>query len=189
MAKWRQWSGPGPGVDALGQPVIDPTKNVDALVEAAIKRQDDLREVAAAHLRELAELRASYDRELREAESQRIDAIRAVDVEAVRQAAAVAATQATVLASQLAATAEAARTAVQAASTASDINLRTALEPIQKDIQDLRKAQYEAQGVRTQAVETMTGGRSTTLIVIAAVSVLVAVISLATSVGLALMAM
>lgn len=146
----------GPGVDALGNPVRDPTDNVRELVDAAIVRLDDLREMGEKHARELAELRASYDRELREAESNRIDAIRAVDVGAVNRAAEVAATQATVLAAQLAATAEAARTQVAAAASAAVTGLAAALEPIQKDIQDLRKAQYEAQGVKAQAVETTT---------------------------------
>jgi len=34
---------PGPGVDAQGRAVVDPTKNVLDLVNAAIKRQDDIR--------------------------------------------------------------------------------------------------------------------------------------------------
>jgi len=42
---------PGPGVDAQGQPVVDPTKNVLDLVEAAIRRQDDLRNVEAVNIR------------------------------------------------------------------------------------------------------------------------------------------
>lgn len=147
---------PGPGVDASGRAVIDPTENVRELVEAAIKRLDDMRDLEALHAKELADLRASYDRELRQAESNRIDAIRAVDVGAVNRAAEVAATQATVLAAQLAATAEAARTQVAAAASAAVTGLAAALEPIQKDIQDLRKAQYEAQGVKTQTTETTT---------------------------------
>jgi hypothetical protein len=133
---------PGPGVDAQGRPVIDPTQNVLDLVDAAIRRQDDLREVEAQHIREILNLRAEYDRELREAESNRIDAIRAVDVGAVNRAAEVAATQATVLAAQLSATAEAART-----------NLVASLEPVQKDIQDLRKAQYEIAGAKANVGE------------------------------------
>jgi hypothetical protein len=144
---------PGPGVDAQGRAVIDPTQNVLDLVDAAIKRlddvadsafrrQDDLREVEAQHIREILNIRAEYDRELREAESNRIDAIRAVDVGAVNRAAEVAATQATVLAAQLSATAEAART-----------NLVASLEPVQKDIQDLRKAQYEIAGAKANVGE------------------------------------
>lgn len=62
---------------------IDPTANVLQLVEAAIIRQDDLREADSRHAHELNELRASYQQKLREAETARIDAIRAVDVGAV----------------------------------------------------------------------------------------------------------
>jgi hypothetical protein len=152
---------PGPGVDAQGRAVIDPTQNVLDLVDAAIRRQDDLREVEAQHIREILNLRAEYDRELREAESNRIDAIRAVDVGAVNRAAEVAATQATVLAAQLSATAEAARTGLVAA-----------LEPIQKDIQDLRKAQYEIAGAKANVGETrlnlgaLLGGLSVLLVLV-----------------------
>jgi len=153
--------GPGPGVDAQGRPVIDPTQNVLDLVEAAIKRQDDLREKDAEHIREIIGIRAEYDEKLREAESDRIDAIRAVDVGAVNRAAEVAATQATVLAAQLQATAEAARTGLVAA-----------LEPIQKDIQDLRKAQYEIAGAKANVGETrlnlgaVLGGLSVLLVLV-----------------------
>lgn len=135
-------SDPGPGVDAAGRPVIDPTQNVLDLVQAAIQRQDDLREAEARHARELAAMRASYDRELREAESQRIDAIRAVDVSAVQRAAEVASIVAETLRTQVATTAQ------QAAA-----GLAAALEPIIKDIADLRRAQYEAQGVKANVVD------------------------------------
>lgn len=174
---------PGPGVDRFGQPVFDPSKNVLDLVEAAIQRQDDLREMQArygtqigemreVHARDVAELRSSYDAQLREAarrseerldykdqqlraaETARIDAIRAVDVGAVNRAAEVSATQATTLATQVATSAEALRGQVEAARQQTATALAAALEPIQKDIQDLRRAQYEAQGQKTQVVET-----------------------------------
>jgi hypothetical protein len=174
---------PGPGVDAYGQPVIDPTQNVLDLVQAAITRQDDLREMQASyttrigemrevHARDVSELRASYDSQLREqarrseerldykdqqlraAETARIDAIRAVDVGAVNRAAEVSATQAATLATQVATSAEALRGQVEAARQQTATALAAALEPIQKDIQDLRRAQYEAQGVKAQTVET-----------------------------------
>ncbi len=134
---------PGPGVDAAGQPVIDPTRNVLDLVAAQVQRQDDLREAEAASLRREVSLRAEYDQKLRHAESARIDAIRAVDVGAVQRAAEVSAQQATTLAAQVALSAEAVRVALAAA-----------MEPIQKDIADLRRAQYEAQGSRGQVGET-----------------------------------
>ena len=144
----------GLGVDAQGGPVVDPTQNVLDLVAAAIKRQDDLREAESRHVREIANLRAEYIAELRQAEARRIDAIRAVDVGAVQQAAQVSATQATTLAAQVATSAETLRTQVQAAATAATVALAAALEPIQKDIADLRRAQYEAQGVKTQNIDS-----------------------------------
>jgi hypothetical protein len=144
----------GPGVDAQGRPVIDPTRNVLDLVAAAIQRQDDLRKADAEHIRESTKLRAVYEDKLRAAETARIDAIRAVDVGAVQRAAEVSAQQASTLAAQVANSAEALRTQVQAAATAAEQKLSAALEPIQKDIADLRRAQYEAQGQKTQVIET-----------------------------------
>lgn len=132
----------------------DPTENVKKLVDAAMQRQDDLRAMESKHVRELMALRSSYDEKLRNAESNRIDAIRAVDVGAVNRAAEVATTQAQALATQLIATAEASRVQVQAAATAAVTSLAAALEPIQKDIRDLRDAQSRGLGVREQVVET-----------------------------------
>ncbi len=167
----------GAATDPLGRAVLDPTKNVLDLVEAAIRRQDDLRTAEAAHLRELATLRAEYDAKLRLAESERIDAIRSVDVGAVNRAAEVAATQALTLATQVATSAETLRTQVQAAATASTVALAAALEPVQKDIADLRRAQYEAQGQKTQVVETQARGGSIGLWVALGFTVLVFLVS------------
>ena len=134
---------PGLATDASGNPVIDPTKNVETLVEASDKRQDDLRTMEGTHVRELIALRAEqrqhelaalkevqkiredYAKELREAEGQRINAIRQVDVEAVQRAAEVQATQATALAAQVAASAESMRNQVQAAATAAATGVGT----------------------------------------------------------------
>jgi hypothetical protein len=152
--------------------VIDPTKNVMALVagqvkrsddlaaaneklaEAKEKRQDDLRATEAEHVREMARLRAQFDNALREKETQRIDAIRAVDVQAVQRAAEVSAVQATTLATQVQASAETLRTQVATTATAQTTALAAALEPIQKDISELRKTQYEQQGQKAAQVET-----------------------------------
>ena len=143
------------GVDAQGRLVLDdPTKNVLDLVNAAIKRQDDLRDGADRHAREIAALYAAHGAEMRKAESARIDAIRAVDVGAVNRAAEVSAQQASTLAVQVATSAETLRTQVAAAATAATVALAAALEPIQKDIADLRRAQYEAQGVKANVGET-----------------------------------
>jgi len=151
---------PGPGVDAYGDPVLDPTRNVLDLADAAITRQDDLREQEARHRRELDAIRAAHGKELREAEAARIDAIRAVDVGNVQRAAEVQAAQALTLATQVTTSAEALRASQAQASALADTKLVTALEPIQKDIQDLRRAQYEAQGQKTQVVETQAKGGS-----------------------------
>jgi hypothetical protein len=145
--------------------VIDPTENVKALTEAAVHRLDDLRDMETrhqdrirvlmvGHMAEVSKLRAEYDTLLREAESKRIDAIRAVDVGAVQRAAEVSAAQAQTLAIQVATSAETLRAQVAAAATASATALGAALDPIQKDIADLRRAQYEAQGQKTQVVES-----------------------------------
>lgn len=163
---------PGAGVDSKGQPVLDPTKNVLDLVEAAIKRQDDLRQMEALHQREIGDLRHEYEAELRKAETARIDAIRAVDVGAVNRAAEVSATQAATLASQVATSAETLRAQVAAAAQAATTALAAALEPIQKDIADLRKTQYEQAGQKAQTIESGTGSRAWIGLAIAGVAAL-----------------
>ncbi len=158
------------GPDAAGQPVVDPTHNVIQLVQSAVSRLDDLRradmvtvEKMFAAIEKMNGQRDLHAIELREAESARINAVRAIDVGAVQQASAVAATQASTLAAQVATSAETLRTQVAAAASAATIALSAALEPVQKDIADLRRAQYEAQGSRTQIVETHARGASTGL--------------------------
>jgi hypothetical protein len=121
----------------------DPTKNVETLVDTSDRRQDDLREASVGALRREMELRASYEDKLRKAESDRINAIRSVDVGNVAAAAQVAETRANTLAQQVITTADAFRAAMAAA-----------LEPIQKSIEDLRRAQYEAQGQKSQVSDT-----------------------------------
>lgn len=120
----------------------DPTKNVESLVEAAMKRQDDLRTAESVHIRELMALRASYDQRLRDAEAARIDAIQARSDLTVRSAAEVQQTQANTLAAQVLATADAFRALMGAE-----------LAPVKASIDDLRRVQYEAQGQKTQVVE------------------------------------
>lgn len=165
----------GPSVDVAGSPVIDPTENVLSLVEAAVKRLDDLgskessylRQMAekeSTHLREIINVRAVYEEKLREQdakhaenlrqqEAARIDAIRAVDVAAVGRAAEVSQQQANTLSAQVASTAEAMRNQVATTAAAWSESMRTSLEPIQKSIEDLRKAQYEQQGQKSAQSE------------------------------------
>jgi hypothetical protein len=167
---------PGPGVDATGRPALDPTENVkdlmkaaieriDDLLGAAVKRNDDLREMESRHYRELmqmesnhqsdqAALRGYFGEQLRLAEAKRIDAIRTVDVAAVQQAAEVASLQATTLANSLTQTAETLRVQVQVTAAAAQTALDSVVMPMKVAIEDLRRAQYEAQGMRGQVVES-----------------------------------
>jgi hypothetical protein len=148
-------------VDAAGRPVLDPTRNVLDLVEAAIKRLDDLNDAWRIHyagrfqdVEDRITREFNYTMELRKAEAERINAIRSVDVAALQQATSAAEIRATALATQVAQSAEAMRAQVAAAAQASESSLRSALEPIQNAIADLRRAQYEQQGQRTQVSET-----------------------------------
>jgi len=77
----------GQGVDAKGGPVIDPTANVIALVEANAKAASALRDADVkfndaqhAHLKEIGELRASHAKETRTFDSERQSSIRDVDM-------------------------------------------------------------------------------------------------------------
>lgn len=99
-------------------------------------------------------LTAGFQSELRHAETERIDAIRAVDVGAVQRAAEVAALQAATLAATVATSAEAMRAQVAAAATAAQTSLAGALVPIQKDISDLRQSQWQGVGEKTQVIES-----------------------------------
>jgi len=146
-------AGKGPAVDAGGMPVIDPTANVRALVEAGLRRQDDLREMDAKHVREVLSLRSEYDDKLRRAESNRIDAVRLVDVGAAGLAAQVSTQQAAALAQQTTVLSDTLRTQVATVAQAAQASLVGALAPMQKAIDDLRQAQYQQQGQAVQRTE------------------------------------
>jgi len=171
---------PGPGVDASGRLVLDPTPNVIAIIEAAVKRQDDLRLKDAAHFREIIALREAYDEKLRLAETNRIDAIRAVDQGNVTRASEVAAAQATALAAQLQASAEALRVQVEQTRIQTADTLATALQPLQNDVAVLREVQFRQQGEKSGVVErrsTSTDTRALVFGILAFVGVVAAVIS------------
>lgn len=172
-----------------GGSTIDPTANVLQLVDAAVKRindlmdarthlqaaelrriddllearntllaareqrQDDLRAAESRHLKEIMELRATYDENLRAGETRRIDAIRAVDTGAVSRAAEVAAQQAATLAAQVQISADTLRGQVAASAQAAQVALATALEPLLKAVEDLRRVQYEQQGQKSAQSE------------------------------------
>jgi hypothetical protein len=162
----------GLGVDAQGDPVPDPTANVLALVSAANRRQDDLREAESSHVREVAAIRAQHTKEMREAEAARLDAIREVDRAAVQESANVLASQATALAATVNTAAEAMRASVAAAAAVQETSQAQALTPITAAIEDLRRAQYEAQGQRAQVVDRRAGSGSLGMWIGVAVGVL-----------------
>jgi hypothetical protein len=125
----------------------------------------------------MAEVRERHAAALRAAETARIDAIRLVDVGAVQRAAENSAQQVSLLASQVAQSAEAARSQVDAAATAASTALAAALEPIQKAVADLRRAQYEAQGIRSNVTESRLNYGA----VLGGIAVLVALVGLIVS--------
>jgi len=149
----RGTAGKGPAIDAAGGPVVDPTENVRALVESGLHRQDDLREMDAKHVREILGLRSTYEDLLRKAESDRINAIRAVDVAAAGLASQVSTQQAAALAEQTRALSETLRTQVATVAAAAQASLTAALAPMQKAIDDLRQVQYQQQGQAAQKTE------------------------------------
>src|SRR5450756_909236 len=161
----------------------DPSKNVMDLVNAAIARVDDLRESETRHQTEVAKLLTDRVESMMKAESNRIDAIRAVDVDAVRKDSMASAVQAQTLAAQVAQAAEAMRTQVAATAAAGGTALAAALDPIIKDVAELRRAQYEAQGQKTQIIETQTKGGTTSSWMGLAVAACVGLLSILLGVG------
>jgi hypothetical protein len=142
----------------------DPTLNVKESLAVAVARLDDLRVADAKrfeselsshvilgrerveHLQRMAELRAEYTERLTIAEAKRIDAIRAVDVNAVAVASQRSSDQASVLAAQVAQSADALRTLV--ASTATTVaNAQQQLATTLNDrLTKLEQSQYIGQG-------------------------------------------
>lgn len=167
---------PGPGVDAQGFPVVDPTANVLALVQAANQRQDDLRAAESRHIRELMARDARHAAEMRVAEAARLDAIRLVDVNAVQRSAEVQATQAETLRTQVATTAGAAAAA-----------LASALDPIVKSVAELQRVQFELAGARESTREGAGDRRASTGTVVAIVSVALTFLFAVVGFGLALL--
>lgn len=185
-------SSEGPATDASNTPVVDPTANVFALVNAEAKRQDELRTSESHHVRELMALRSTFDQEraenakaLREAEAKRIDAIRAVDVQAAQQQTAQAETRAAVLAKTVTDSAEALRTQVQQAQVAATANLATALEPVQRAIAELRQVQYEQAGSKASQVEARTDKQNNTGLILGVAAGIAAYLSIAVGIILA----
>jgi len=165
-------SNQGPSVDRSGNTVADPTDNVRGIVEASVKRIDDMREqdtqlwtlIRESDIRRADDLREagktlnllarSYEEKLREAESQRIDAIRSVDVGAVAIASERSAQQAVILANQVAGSAETLRSLVTSTAAQVAAQLQQTSMLFTERIAALEKVQYESQG-KTAVVDPM----------------------------------
>ena len=144
----------------LGLTNNDPSSNVKDILESAMKRQDDLRDSEGQHLRDLSALRADHARDLREharelrvAESDRLNAIRLVDVAAVQEANRNAIAQAVLLQNQVDTVAEAMRKQVETTAQAAATSLAAALVPIQTDIVEFRRFLYQEQGQKLSATD------------------------------------
>jgi hypothetical protein len=138
----------------------DPTENVQALSEAANKRQDDLREAnnrlteseikrvdeRITHADKMAELRERHFQKMRTAETARLDSIRQVDVTAVRTEADRALAAIQTLAATTATNAENLRNALT--TTAATIAKQTAdsFTQVIERIAALEKSSYEGVG-------------------------------------------
>ena len=136
---------------------LDPSHNVRSIVDRAVTRIDDLAVAEARRVNEalLAErrrvdeimtLRADYAVQLNVAEAKRIDAIRAVDVNAVSVANERATAQAAVLANQVSASAETLRALVAATAATQAQQLATTTTQITDRLSSLEKSQYENKG-------------------------------------------
>lgn len=146
---------------------IDPTANVIALSKASNIRQDDLRKLndkrfnaklsalrkevilRCRNIDQRSQLRADYDNKLRKAEAKRINAIRAVDVNAVAVASQRSSDQATALATTVSQSAEVMRNQVsQAAETMRNLVATTAATALQNQQQ-----QFGALSTRLAVIE------------------------------------
>lgn len=156
---------PGPAVDAQGRTVVDPTQNVLDLVEAAIKRQDDLREMESKHTREMSTFRTVFDNKidgmraefaekLAGKESERLDSIRAVDQATVQQRATVYEQQVQALAKAASETAETLRKQVESTALASDTKNDAKFAEVTRALAALQEAQFRTAGGKEQVTET-----------------------------------
>lgn len=134
---------PGPSTDRHNDPVIDPTLNVKELIGLQVNRLDDMAVLRSQHTEEMAKLRETHGKEIAAKESARLDAIRAVDAAAVKEASLVQEARANTLAALVATTAEAARN-----------TLASTIAPLTTAIAALQQAQYTGAGAKQQTTET-----------------------------------
>lgn len=158
---------PGPGVDAQGRSVIDPTVNVLNVVAAAVARLDDIAAIRAGYEANIDAIRDKHDQELRKAEAARIDAILKANQDQVQRSAEVQAQTAITLAQQVVNSAEALRVQVEQTRIQNATALTAEVDPLKKDIADLRQVQYETAGGKVQSKESAVDTRAATGLMIA----------------------
>lgn len=144
---------PGIGVDARGGAVIDPTKNVDALVRAAIDRVDDVAvermkriDAELKHLETIGNLRAEHANVIRNLDSDRLEKIRQVDVVASQIAYDRSQLAIQALATTAATTADTLRNAVTATAATLATQLTSIVAPLTDRVANLEKSSYEGKG-------------------------------------------
>jgi hypothetical protein len=132
---------------------IDPTANVIALISSTtlqlkdlLNAQADLNKAEFRRLNDLLDIQVAHAKELALAESGRIDAIRAVDVNAVGVAAKKAEDQAAVLATQLSTTADNSRNALAIATSQTTDMVRQNLEPVMVRLTTLEQSRSASSG-------------------------------------------
>jgi hypothetical protein len=156
---------PGAATDAMGQAVLDPTRNVLGIVEAAVTRLNDLAAAEREHSRQMADARhlhtmqiierdREHAKELRELETARLDAVRGVDVAAVQTAAVAAENRAAALGAQVAAAAEAVRSAGEVTRNATTELISSTVKPLADAIAVIQQWMNQQTGQRAQVVET-----------------------------------
>jgi hypothetical protein len=179
-------------------PLIDPSRNVDTLVAKAEQRLDELREQGSTHILQLisehnqyiekiSDLRASFQEKLADKETQRLDAIRARDQDAILRDAEVAEIRATALANQVTQSAEAQRAASESQRITTADALTATIGPLSARIDGLLAAQFAQQGEKAAKSETRQQANwsttTTVAVVFGAIASLIAVLAVLASIA------
>jgi hypothetical protein len=126
------------------------------MVGDAVNRLDELREAETRRVNELICLRDKFQDKLDVAEAKRIDAIRAVDVNAVTVANEKATAQAAVLANQVTASADTLRKLVESTAIAAAEQLKQLTQQLTDRLTSLEQSQYKGEGKDRQSLDMRT---------------------------------
>lgn len=125
---------------------IDPTKNVLQLVEAAVKRLDDIQILQMERLNEKLDSHIEYERQLAKAEKGRIDAIRDMDAKAIEVASVQARESAAMLAKQLTTSISGLREYIESVQSTLLTSRNAITDLLSGRISALEENQYKSQG-------------------------------------------